>query len=284
MLKISHIHALLERLWEPVLRFYKAERDNALRRGNALNPRESDLYDKLSEAYVKKITDQVDEFLDRGQALLQPVRTWSARATRAKRDNETLFQGSTKTKWLKVCARVSTQSKTASFKSCSRAVSETAVITKIFFNADEEKVTIYKRDKVDADGQPPQKKCMILKIFLKNITLTIRSEKNFCYTVNHVELFLKINCIVDSVVQFVDSPSTQASLAGSRATTRKRSSRANFYVEGDSLIAADNFSGTFDFSDVVAADIKKVDAANAWDIEIFVDDSVDVITSGKGND
>lgn len=55
------------------LRFYKAERDNALRRGNALNPRESDLYDKLSEAYVKKITDQVDEVLDRGQALLRQM-------------------------------------------------------------------------------------------------------------------------------------------------------------------------------------------------------------------
>lgn len=53
------------------LRFYKAEKDSALRSGNALNPRESDLYDKLSEAYVKKINDHVDEVLDRGQALLQ---------------------------------------------------------------------------------------------------------------------------------------------------------------------------------------------------------------------
>ena len=53
------------------LRFYKSEKDSALRSGNALNPRESDLYDKLSEAYVKKINDHVDEVLDRGQALLQ---------------------------------------------------------------------------------------------------------------------------------------------------------------------------------------------------------------------
>ena len=53
------------------LRFYKSEYDSALMSGNALSPRESDLYDKLSEAYAKKISEHVDEVLDRGQALLQ---------------------------------------------------------------------------------------------------------------------------------------------------------------------------------------------------------------------
>lgn len=52
------------------LRFYKAERDIARNGGSALNPRESDLYDKLIAAYAEKVGEHADEVLDRAQSLL----------------------------------------------------------------------------------------------------------------------------------------------------------------------------------------------------------------------
>lgn len=93
------------------------------------------------------------------------------------------------------------------------ATPETAVITKIFFNADEEKVIIYRRDQVDDDGQPSTEKMYDLEDFFDEYHVDDRDREKFLRTVNHVELFLKTNGIAGSMVRFVDSPGTQASLA-----------------------------------------------------------------------
>lgn len=100
------------------------------------------------------------------------------------------------------------------------ATPETAVITKIFFNADEEKVIIYKRDKVDADGQPSTEKMYDLEDFFEEYHVDDNDHEKFLSTVNHVELFLKTNGIAGSMVQFVDSPGTQASLADDEISKR----------------------------------------------------------------
>lgn len=54
------------------LKFYKFESELAKRNGSALNPRESDLYDKLIDAYAEKIAERADEAIDRARASLRP--------------------------------------------------------------------------------------------------------------------------------------------------------------------------------------------------------------------
>ena len=94
------------------------------------------------------------------------------------------------------------------------ATPETAVITKIFFNSeDEEKVVIYKRDQIDDAGQPIKEEMYDLTKFFEVYHVDEEDREKFLRTVNHVEIFLKTNGIAGSVVQFVDSPGTQASTA-----------------------------------------------------------------------
>ena len=101
------------------------------------------------------------------------------------------------------------------------ATPETAVITKIFFNTvDEEKVIIYKRDKVDTDGQPATEKMYDLKEFFNEYHIDEKDREKFLRTVNHVDMFLKTNGIAGSMVQFVDSPGTQASTADDKISLR----------------------------------------------------------------
>lgn len=90
---------------------------------------------------------------------------------------------------------------------------ETAVITKIFFNAEEEKVIIYKRTKFKNDGQASTDEMYDLNEFFKKYTIDEKDREKFLRTVNHVEMFLRSNGIAGSMVQFVDSPGTQASTA-----------------------------------------------------------------------
>lgn len=52
------------------LRFYKREYEDAKIRGDALNPRESDLYDKLSDAYAEKIKERAEETIYRAETVL----------------------------------------------------------------------------------------------------------------------------------------------------------------------------------------------------------------------
>ena len=102
------------------------------------------------------------------------------------------------------------------------ATPETAVITKIFFNVDEdeEKVVIYKRDKVEEDGQPSTEKIYNLDEFFEEYHVDDKDREKFLRTVNHVELFLKTNGIAGSMVQLVDSPGTQASSADDEISKR----------------------------------------------------------------
>ena len=47
------------------LKFYKNEYENAKIRGDALSPREYDLYEKLSDAHAKNIIEHVEETIIR---------------------------------------------------------------------------------------------------------------------------------------------------------------------------------------------------------------------------
>ena len=110
------------------------------------------------------------------------------------------------------------------------AIPETAVITRIFFNsADEEKVVIYKRDKVDDDGQPVIEEMYDLKDFFDEYHVDEKDREKFLRTVDHVEMFLKTNGIAGSMVQFVDSPGTQASTADDKISL-------NFVKHADAVI------------------------------------------------
>lgn len=70
------------------------------------------------------------------------------------------------------------------------ATPETAVITKIFFNyPGTEKVVIYKRDQVEADGQPSNETMNDLKEFFEEYHVDRNDLEKFLRTVNHVEIF-----------------------------------------------------------------------------------------------
>ena len=110
------------------------------------------------------------------------------------------------------------------------ATPETAVITKIFFNSDdEEKVVIYKRDQVDDGGQPVTEKIYDLKEFFDEYHVDEKDRERFLRTVDHVEMFLKTNGIAGSMVQFVDSPGTQASTADDKISL-------NFVKHADAIV------------------------------------------------
>ena len=124
------------------------------------------------------------------------------------------------------------------------AIPVTAVITKIFFNANEadEKAVIYKRDQVEADGQISTEEMYDLDEFFQQYHIDEQDREKFLRTVSHVELFLNTGGIAGSVVQLVDSPGTQASTADDEISKR-------FVEQADAiifLISADTAMNQYD--------------------------------------
>lgn len=89
---------------------------------------------------------------------------------------------------------------------------ETAVITKIIFNADEEKAVIYKRDEVDENGRPVTQVMEDIHGFFEKYHVDPNDKSKFLRLVDHVEIYQKRDGIAGSMVQLVDSPGTRASV------------------------------------------------------------------------
>lgn len=90
---------------------------------------------------------------------------------------------------------------------------ETAVITKLIFNAEDEHVVIYKRDKVDDKGQPVTVIMENINDFFKEYHVDAEDTEKFLKLVDHVVIYQKRDGIAGSMVQLVDSPGTRASEA-----------------------------------------------------------------------
>ena len=61
-------------------------------------------------------------------------------------------------------------------------------------------------------------------------------------------------------------------------------SSEEIFVDDDTAIAEENFSGEINANDYYAQDVTRIDASKAGDVDIIGSDSVREITSGKGND
>lgn len=89
---------------------------------------------------------------------------------------------------------------------------ETAVITKIIFNTEEEKAVIFKRDQVDEKGKPATEVMPDIGEFFKKYRVDPEDKAKFLRLVDHVELYQKRAGLAGSMVQLVDSPGTRASM------------------------------------------------------------------------
>lgn len=122
---------------------------------------------------------------------------------------------------------------------------ETAVITKIFFNSDEERVVIYKRDQVEADGRPSTEIMYDIDEFFDIYRVDSKDHGKFLRTVNHVEMYMKNDGIAGSMVQLVDSPGTQASTADNQVSEQflEQANAVVFLISA--LAAMDQFDKKF---------------------------------------
>ena len=89
---------------------------------------------------------------------------------------------------------------------------ETAVITKVIFNAENDHVVVFRKDKIDANGMPMAEK-MDLQEFFEKYRVDQEDKDKFMREVDHADIYLAMEGIAGGMVQLVDSPGTRASNA-----------------------------------------------------------------------